>query len=120
MIFEAIVGIISGIFGGLGMGGGTVLIHLLTIFFGVEQKMAQGINLLAFVVMAVVSLCIHARNGLVETKGLFFVVLGGVVFSCGGSLLALFLPSSLLKVLFGFFLCFLAIIEIFKVFWNKK
>lgn len=120
LILEAIIGFLSGVFGGLGMGGGTVLIPLLTIFLSVEQKMAQGINLLAFVIMAIVSLCIHIKNGLVETKGLFVIILGGVLFSCLGALAALFLPSYILRVSFGVFLCLLAINEIIKVFKDKK
>lgn len=120
VIFQIVIGFLSGIFGGLGMGGGTVLIPLLTIILSVEQKMAQGVNLLSFVVMALVSLCIHWKNGLVETKGLFVLILGGVVFSAAGACLALVLPSNILKLCFGAFLCLLAIIEIFKGFRDKK
>ena len=52
-------GFIAGIFGGLGMGGGTLLIPLLTIFLGLDQKLCQGINLVSFLVKALVSLIIH-------------------------------------------------------------
>ena len=120
LIIEALVGFLSGIFGGLGMGGGTILIPMLTIFLGFEQKMAQGINLLAFVIMAIFSLIIHIKNGYVETKGLFFIILGGVIFSCIGASLAILMPSSILRLLFGLFLCFLAVLEIIKVFKDKK
>ena len=34
-------GFLSGVFGGLGMGGGTLLIPLLTIFLGLDQKLCQ-------------------------------------------------------------------------------
>ena len=36
-IFYLLAGFLSGVLGGMGMGGGTVLIPALTIFFGVEQ-----------------------------------------------------------------------------------
>ena len=120
LILDAIIGFVSGIFGGLGMGGGTVLIPMLTIFLGIEQKTAQGINLLAFVIMAIFSLMIHIKNGYVETKGLFFIIFGGVIFSCGGAFIAILMPSSLLRIFFGVFLCFLAILEMIKVFKDKK
>lgn len=42
------MGIISGVVSGMGMGGGTLLIPILTIFFHFNQQLAQGINLLAF------------------------------------------------------------------------
>ena len=38
---EYVIGIIAGVVGGLGMGGGTILILLLTIFMSVEQNVAQ-------------------------------------------------------------------------------
>jgi len=120
VILGLLIGALGGIFGGLGMGGGTVLIPFLTIFLSVEQKMAQGINLLSFVVMALVSLCIHIKNGYIETKGLFMLILGGVTFSAVGACLALVLPTNVLKLCFGVFLCLLAIMEIFKGFRDKK
>ncbi len=120
LIFFILAGLLSGIFGGLGMGGGTALIPILTIFLGVEQKMAQGINLLAFVVMAIFSLMIHLKNGYVHTKGLFYIILGGIIFSSVGAFVAVSMPSNILRLFFGLFLCFLAVIEIIKVFKTKK
>ncbi len=120
VVFYILAGLFSGIFGGMGMGGGTALIPILTIFLGVEQKMAQGINLLAFVVMAIFSLFIHIKNGFVHTKGLFTIILGGLIFSCVGAFLAVNMPSNILRIIFGVFLCFLAILEIIKVFKSKK
>ncbi len=113
-------GFISGIFGGLGMGGGTLLIPLLTIFLGLDQKMCQGINLLSFLIMAVFSLIIHYKNGFVKTRGIFYIILSGIIFSVLGALTVTFLPSAILRICFGVFLCILAIIEFFKIFKNKK
>ena len=44
LVLSVVFGLISGVFGGLGMGGGTLLIPLLTIFLDYPQKLAQGIN----------------------------------------------------------------------------
>ena len=66
MIFlEVLAGVIGGIVGGMGMGGGTLTIPILTIFLSYEQLQAQGINLIAFLPMSVVALIIHAKNHLV-------------------------------------------------------
>ena len=62
-------GIAGGVLGGMGMGGGTVLIPILTIFCGVPQHMAQSVNLLTFLPMSALSLRVHAQNGLLDTKG---------------------------------------------------
>ena len=37
-VWYGIAGVLGGIFGGMGMGGGTVLIPLLGIFYNVNQK----------------------------------------------------------------------------------
>lgn len=109
-------GVMGGVFGGLGMGGGTILIPLLTIFLGFEQKLSQGINLISFLVMAIIALIIHFKNGYVSTKGIIYIIASGLVFSAVGALMAGFLPSKVLRMAFGGFLCLLSVIEFIKVF----
>lgn len=111
-------GFLGGIFGGLGMGGGTLLIPLLSIFLSLDQKLSQGINLLSFLVMAIFSLAIHYKNGYVKSKGIWIIILSGILFSIGGSLLAGYLPSGILRIAFGVFLCLLSIVEFIKTFKN--
>ncbi len=114
--FYILAGFVSGIFGGLGMGGGTLLIPILTIFLGFDQKLSQGLNLLSFLVMAIFSIFIHYKNGYIVTKNLFWIVFFGVIFSILGAILMSFLPSKILKMVFGVFLCVLAVVEFVKVF----
>lgn len=114
--FYILAGFISGIFGGLGMGGGTLLIPILTIFLGVDQKLAQGINLTSFLVMAIISIYIHYRNGYVITKNIFWLMLFGVIFSVVGAICMAFLPSKVLRLAFGIFLIVLSVVEFVKVF----
>lgn len=115
-LFYVLAGFVSGIFGGLGMGGGTLLIPILTIFLGFDQKLSQGLNLLSFLVMAIFSIYIHYRNGYIVTKNLFLIIFFGVIFSVLGAILMSFLPSRILKIVFGVFLCCLAVVEFVKVF----
>ena len=119
-VIYVLVGIISGIFGGLGMGGGTLLIPLLTIFLGFDQKLSQGINLLSFLVMAIFSLIIHYKNGYIATKHLFWIIIPAVIFSVLGAFAMTLIPSKILKMIFGVFLCVLAVIEFIKVFKKDK
>ena len=113
-------GLLSGILGGLGMGGGTLLIPLLSIFLGLDQKLCQGIKLVSFLVMSVFSLIIHYKNGFIEKNRIYYIILSGIFFSVAGSILAGVLPSGILKIIFGYFLCLLAIIEIIKIFFLKS
>ena len=71
-IVYLIAGVLGGFLGGMGMGGGTVLIPILTIFCGVEQHLAQSVNLLSFLPMALLSLRVHSQNGLLDTKGVLW------------------------------------------------
>ncbi len=120
IILYAILGFASGIFGGLGMGGGTLLIPLLNIFLGLEQKLCQGINLVSFLVMALFSLIIHFKNGYIQTKGIFYIILSGLALSLVGSFLAGALPSKVLKISFGVFLCVLSVVQFTQTLCEKN
>lgn len=104
-------GFMAGIFGGLGMGGGTLLIPFLTIFLDLEQKLCQGINLVSFLVMALFSLIIHYKNGYIKIRGISFIVISGIIFSFLGAFIATNAPSKVLRIAFGVFLCILSVIQ---------
>ncbi len=108
-IFYILAGFISGMLGGMGMGGGTVLIPALTIIFGVEQHVAQATNLIAFLPMAAFSLKVHKQKGNLQTEGVWWIVIPAVLTSIAGGLAAALLPAAVLKKLFGAFLVALAI-----------
>lgn len=111
ILWLIVIGVAGGVCGGMGMGGGTLLIPMLTIFMGFAQKQAQLINLIAFVIMAGFALIIHFKNKLVKYKA--GLILGGlgILASVGTSFLANSIDDSLLKFLFGTFLVMLASIE---------
>ena len=50
----------------MGLGGGMVLIVYLPVFAGFSQLAAQGINLVLFITIAIISLVLHTNNKLVE------------------------------------------------------
>ena len=104
-----IAGIISGVVGGMGMGGGTLLIPILTIFLSFEQKNAQAINLLVFIPMAIVALIIHFKNKLVDVKVGIPIIFTGVIFSIIGALIAGALSNDILQKIFGVFLLLVGI-----------
>ena len=112
IIWYIIAGLISGVIAGMGMGGGTLLIPILTIFFTVNQHSAQGINLLAFIPCAVVSLIIHIKNKLVNFKVALPIILIGLAASVGSALLAIKIESKKLQFLFG---CFLLLVGLYQL-----
>ena len=53
-----------------GVGGGTLLLLVMTLFLNVDQRTAQGINLLFFLPTAISALICHAKSGYLD-KPLF-------------------------------------------------
>ncbi len=115
-----IFGVLGGILGGMGMGGGTLLIPLITIFTDIKQKEAQGINLIVFLPMAIIALIIHFKNKLVHFKAGIYIIITGVIFSALGAYVALSLKSQNLKLYFGIFLIALSIFQFISIFWFDK
>lgn len=114
IILLALSGIAAGILGGMGMGGGTILIPLLTIFFNVGQKEAQAINLVAFIPMAIVSLAIHIKNKRVKKEGLLWIIVPAVLTSVGGGFAVQAVNGEVLKRIFGGFLLLLSVVQFFS------
>ena len=121
MVFwEIVCGILGGIVGGMGMGGGTLTIPLLTIFLNFKQLKAQGINLIAFLPMSVVALIIHAKNKLVAFKETWLLAVVGCVFSLIGAIVANHINSGILKKLFALFLIGLGVWQIVEMIKKSK
>ena len=104
-----LLGFLGGIPAGMGMGGGTVTIPLLTLVGGVEQKIAQCANLFAFLPMSAFALRTHADRGLLQTSGVIPIIIPAVVLSCIGAIFATQLSSEFLRRGFGLFLLYLAL-----------
>lgn len=122
VLWLILFGIVGGIIGGMGMGGGTLLIPLLTLGLSISQQNGQAINLLAFLPMSIVALIIHAKNHLVKFKVAIPIAIAGIISSIGGAILANSIDSQSLSVWFGIFLIVVGILEIYSLwaFQNDK
>ena len=96
-------GFLSGVIGGMGMGGGTVLVPLMS-FLDIPQKTVQSVNLLSFLPMCVVALCFHAKNRLVRPKHIGWIVVPAVLLAIVGAFFAGRTNNRVLRVCFGVFL----------------
>ena len=109
-----IIGLLSGIISGMGIGGGAILIPSLVFFSSLEQQEAQGINLMVFVPVAIVALIVHAKEKNIDFKYAKWIILGGIGGAMIGSLLAMKINPDSLRKYFGIFLLFIGIYEFFK------
>ena len=120
IIYLVFAGLVSGVIGGMGMGGGTLLIPILSIFLGFAQKSAQGINLLVFIPMSIVALIVHIKNKLVDFKQTWALTIIGCLFSLIGALVANSVDNSVLKKMFAIFLIGLAIWQFIELIKSKQ
>lgn len=96
-----LVGTVLGFLSGLGVGGGSLLILWLTAVLGLEQRMAQGVNLLFFLPAAAMSCLIRRGQGTIRGRVALPAALGGMTAAALCALLAARLDEHLLRKLFG-------------------
>lgn len=113
-------GLFAGVFGGMGMGGGTILIPLLTLLFAVPQKTAQAINLISFLPMAAAALFFHFKNKLVRYKFVLYIIIPGLAAGIVTSLVAHQTADDILKKIFGGFLVLLGLYQFLCVLRKRK
>ncbi len=110
IIFAA--ALFSGMAGGMGLGGGAVLIPVLTLFFNMPQKQAQVINLIYFVPTAVIALTDHIKNKRIEKNILPPMTTAGVMGCIIGAFAAMLLSGGILRRMFGLFMLIMGIREL--------
>lgn len=111
-IVYIIVGVAGGIIGGMGMGGGTLLIPLLTIFCNVSQHIAQSVNLIAFVPMSVAAVIIHAKNKLIKGEYFWWIAVPATIVGVIASLIIGGIDGKILSRSFGYFLIVLGVYQL--------
>ena len=108
-----LAGFAAGELTGAGIGGGTLLLVYLTNFGGVEQRQAQGINLLYFLLTAPPALYGHLKNGLVDKQLALRAGAAGVVAAALTAWLTAGLDTDLLRRAFGVFTVLVGLREVF-------
>lgn len=111
-IYFVLAGLFSGIIGGMGMGGGTLLIPMLTMFLSVSQHTAQGVNLVVFVLTGIVAAIVHMRNHLIDFKMILWLIIPAISSTIFASLWSNSLDGKILKTIFGVFLIIIATYEL--------
>lgn len=115
-----IAGISSGILGGMGMGGGTILIPVLSLLFGVNQHVAQALNLISFIPMSIVAVILHTKNKLIDYKIVLPIIISGILSCVLGSVCAEFFQKEILRKIFGGFLIIVAVLSLVFTFKKEK
>ena len=112
---EILMGIVAGIVSGTGMGGGTVLIFLLTFILGIEQHTAQATNLIFFIPTSIVAIIVNLKNKNIDLKLAIIITIMGIFGAIIGANISLNTDVNILRKSFGIFLAVIAINEIYSI-----
>ena len=118
---EILIGIVSGIISGTGMGGGTILIFLLVYVLGIEQHIAQAANLIFFIPTSIIAIIINLKNKNIALKSAILVSILGILGAIIGANISIKIDVNVLRKCFGVFLLVIAIHEIYTIIkWYKN
>ncbi|MBO5141713.1 MAG: sulfite exporter TauE/SafE family protein [Clostridia bacterium] len=101
------------------MGGGTILVLVLSNFLNINQHMAQATNLLYFIPTSIAAICVYWKNGNVDKKVALKMIPCGIIFGFIGSYVATLIESKMLKKYFGIFLLIIGVYEMYITVKNK-
>lgn len=99
-----------------GVGGGTLLLLIMTLLLGVDQRTAQGINLLFFLPTAVSALFTHWKSGYLDKPTLKNAIPIAVIAALIGAWISTAIDVELLRKPFGLYLLFSGV----SLIWPRK
>ena len=111
--FQRIIGLAAGLLGGLfgglvGVGGGAVMIPLMTVLAGLSQHKAHGTSLVAIVFTGAIGAVAYSLHGTVDWKVSLMLAVTATLTARLGALYAHSLSEKKLKRGFGVFLVFVS------------
>ena len=110
-MLEIFAGVISGIVSGMGMGGGTILILILSLFMGLNQHMAQATNLVFFIPTSITAIVVNTKDKMIDWKIGVPVTIFGIIGAIIGASFAVKMEVNRLRKFFGIFLLVIAIYQ---------
>lgn len=115
-ILPFLCGLGASIISAWGVGGGTLLLLVMTLFLGVDQRTAQGINLLFFLPTAATALVCHAKGGFLDKPTLKAAIPLAVAAALAGAWIATAVDVEVLRRPFGVYL----LLSGASLLWPKK
>ena len=113
-ISALLAGLFSGILGSMGLGGGGILIIYLSLFTNTKSLTAQGINLLFFIPIGLLSIIIYGVKKQIKWKPTLKMAIFGIIGAVCGIYLADILGGDITRKIFGGILILMGITELFK------
>jgi len=110
-----LLGLSTGIFAGfLGLGGGLIMIPALVYLYGLTQHQAQGTSLAVMIPpITLLAALRYYYSGNVKLGMAIFIATGFAIGGLLGAHLVQYVPGTLLRKIFGFFLLLVSVRLIF-------
>ena len=119
-MLQIFIGVISGIVSGMGMGGGTILIFLLTFVCNIDQHIAQATNLIFFIPTSIIAIIVNIKNKNIDIKLGIYTAIFGILGAIIGANIAIYTDVNKLRKLFGIFLILIVLHEIYSIYKGYK
>jgi uncharacterized protein len=108
--------VLAGVVGSLvGLGGGVLLVPMLTLAFGLPIQYAIGTSIVAVIATSSGSAAAYVRDHLTNMRVGLFLEMATTIGAITGAFLAVFLVPNLLFVIFGVVLLIAAVPLVFKI-----
>jgi uncharacterized membrane protein YfcA len=115
IVFSLIVlagSFLAGLVGSLtGLGGGVIIIPMLTLLFGVDIHYAIGASLISVIATSSGAAAAYVKEGISNIRIGMFLEIATTLGAVGGATLAIFAPTHIIAVIFGVVLIFSAILS---------
>src|SRR6201996_3779136 len=105
----------AGLLGSLtGLGGGVVIIPLLTLLLNVDIHYAIGASLVSVIATSSGSAAAYVKEGITNIRLGMFLEVATTAGAFTGAVLAIYIPTHIIAILFGIILIFSAIMSLRK------
>jgi len=110
------VSVVAGIIGSLvGLGGGLLVVPLLTLIFGVYPEVAVGVSIVSVIATSSGAAAAYVRDEMTNLRVGMFLEIATTIGAIGGAFLAIVIAPSYLFVIFGAVLLISAVPLIVKI-----
>ena len=118
LLFSLIVlagSFLAGLVGALtGLGGGVIIIPMLTLLFGVDIHYAIGASLISVIATSSGAAAAYVKEGISNIRIGMFLEIATTLGAVAGAMIAVYAPTDTIAVIFGFVLVFSAVISLKK------
>lgn len=118
LLFSLIVlagSFLAGLVGSLtGLGGGVIIIPMLTLVFGVDIHYAIGASLISVIATSSGAAAAYVKEGISNIRIGMFLEIATTLGAVAGAVIAVYAPTHIIAVIFGFVLIFSALLSLKK------